>query len=132
MPILYVTALYAAILALILLVLSMRVIAVRRRSRVAIGDGGDDTLARRIRAQGNFTEYVPIALILMLAAEQAGPPAWMLHALGVALVVGRITHAWSLSAHSIPGRTIGMSLTFLVLIAGAALAIAAAVGTFAD
>ncbi len=132
MPILHVTALYAAILALILIVLSMRVIAVRRRQRIAIGDGGDDALARRIRAHGNFTEYVPLALILMLAAEQAGPPEWMLHALGASLVIGRISHAWSLSAHSIPGRTIGMSLTFLVIIGGAALAVAAAIGVFAD
>ena len=131
MPIVYVTALYAAILALILLVLSMRVIAVRRRLRVAVGDGGDDGLARRIRAHGNFAEYVPLALILMLAGEFAGAPAWMLHALGVTLIVGRIIHAWSLAAHSSSGRTIGMSLTFLVLLAGAALCAVAAFGGFA-
>lgn len=131
MPILHVTALYAALLALILLALSMRVIATRRRLRIAIGDAGDDSLARRIRAQGNFTEYVPIALILMLVSELGGASEWMLHALGVTLVLGRATHAWSLSAHSIPGRTIGMSLTFLVLLAGAALAGAAAIGAFA-
>ncbi|HYN39213.1 MAG TPA: MAPEG family protein [Rhodospirillales bacterium] len=130
MPIVNITALYAAALALILLVLSVRVIAVRRRLRVAVGDAGDDMLARRIRAQGNFTEYVPLALILMLAGELAGAPAWMLHALGSTLVIGRITHAWSLSAHSIPGRTIGMTLTFVVLVAGAVMAVAGAVGDF--
>jgi uncharacterized membrane protein YecN with MAPEG domain len=132
MPIVNITALYAAALALILIVLSVRVIAVRRRLRIAVGDGGDDMLARRIRAQGNFTEYVPLALILMLSSEVAGAPAWMLHALGVALVVGRATHAWSLSAHSIPGRTIGMTLTFIVLVGGAVMAVAAAVGDFAN
>lgn len=131
MPILHVTALYAALLALVLLVLSIRVIATRRRLRIAIGDAGDDSLARRIRAHGNFTEYVPLALILMLAGEMGGAPDWMLHALGAVLVLGRVTHAWSLSAHSIPGRTIGMSLTFLVLFAGAAVAAAAAFGAFA-
>lgn len=131
MPIVNITALYAAALALILIVLSVRVIAVRRRLRIAVGDGGDDMLARRIRAHGNFTEYVPLALILMLCGEIAGAPAWMLHALGVTLVVGRATHAWSLSAHSIPGRTIGMTLTFIVLVGGAVMAVAAAVGDFA-
>lgn len=130
MPIVNITALYAAVLALILVVLSVRVIAVRRRLRIAVGDAGDDTLARRIRAHGNFTEYVPIALILMLSGEVAGAPAWMLHALGATLVVGRLTHAWSLSAHSIPGRTIGMTLTFIVLVGGAVMAVAAAVGDF--
>lgn len=130
MPIVNVTALYAAALALILVVLSARVIAVRRRLRIAVGDAGDDMLARRIRAHGNFTEYVPLALILMLAGEVAGAPDWMLHVLGAALVVGRVTHAWSLSAHSIPGRTIGMVLTFAVLVGGAVMAVAAAVGDF--
>ena len=132
MPIVNITALYAAALALVLTVLSVRVIAVRRRLRIAVGDGGDDMLARRIRAHANFTEYVPLALILMLSSEVAGAPAWMLHALGVALVVGRGTHAWSLSAHSIPGRTIGMTLTFIVLVGGAVMAVAAAVGDFAN
>lgn len=131
MPIVHVTALYAAVLALILVALSVRVIAVRRRLRIAVGDAGDDTLARRIRAHGNFTEYVPIALILMLSAEIAGAPDWMLHALGATLVAGRVIHAWSLSARSIPGRTIGMTLTFIVLVAGAVMAVAAAVDDFA-
>lgn len=131
MPIVHVTALYAAVLALILVALSVRVIAVRRRLRIAVGDAGDDTLARRIRAHGNFTEYVPIALILMLSGEIAGAPDWMLHTLGATLVAGRVTHAWSLSAHSIPGRTIGMTLTFIVLVAGAVMAVAAAVDDFA-
>jgi uncharacterized membrane protein YecN with MAPEG domain len=130
MPIVNVTALYAAALALILVVLSARVIAVRRRLRIAVGDAGDDMLARRIRAHGNFTEYVPLALILMLAGEVACAPDWMLHVLGATLVVGRVTHAWSLSAHSIPGRTIGMILTFAVLVGGAVMAVAAAVGDF--
>jgi uncharacterized protein len=130
MPIVNITALYAAALALILVILSARVIAVRRRLRVAVGDAGDDVLARRIRAHGNFAEYVPLALVLMLTGEIAGAPDWMLHALGATLLVGRITHAWSLSAHSIPGRTIGMTLTFAVLVAGAVMAAAAAVGDF--
>lgn len=131
MPILLVTALYAALLALIFVILSFRVIAVRRRLGVAVGDGGDDGLTRRVRAHANFAEYVPIALILMLASELAGATDWMLHALGATLIIGRIVHAWSLSAHSIAGRTIGMSLTFLVLVAGAVLAAAAAFDAFA-
>lgn len=131
MPILLVTALYAAILAVVLLVLSFRVIAVRRRLGVAVGDAGDENLTRRIRAHANFAEYVPIALILMLASELAGSPDWMLHALGATLVVGRIIHAWSLTARSITGRTIGMSLTFLVIVAGAGLALAATLDAFA-
>ena len=56
-----ITPLYAALAAVILIVLSLRVIGARRSHRVAIGDGADEDLARRIRAHGNFTEYTPLA-----------------------------------------------------------------------
>jgi uncharacterized protein len=114
-----ITALYAGVLALILVGLAMRVIRIRRGKRIAIGDGNDDNLARRIRAHANFTEYVPIALVMMLLVELSGYPAWIVHGLGLALVVGRLFHAWSLPAQSLVGRTVGMVLTFAVLISGA-------------
>ncbi len=114
-----ITPLYAALAAVILIVLSVRVIGVRRGRRVAIGDDGDDDMARRIRAQGNFAEYVPLALVLILLLELGGAPAWQLHLLGAALILGRILHAWSLTAHSGKGRLAGMTLTFFVLTAAA-------------
>ncbi len=123
-----ITPLYAALAAVILIALSVRVIGVRRSRRVAIGDGGDDDMARRIRAQGNFAEYVPLALVLILLLELGGAPAWQLHLLGAALILGRILHAWSLTAHSGSGRLIGMTLTFFVLAAGALGNLKAALG----
>jgi hypothetical protein len=113
-----ITPLYAALAAVILIVLSHRVIGARRSRRVAIGDGADEDLARRIRAQGNFTEYTPLALVLILLLELGGAPAWQLHLLGSALILGRIVHAWSLTAHSGNGRLVGVTLTFFVLTAG--------------
>lgn len=114
-----ITPLYAALAALMLIVLSVRVIGLRRSRQVAIGDGAEEVMARRIRAQGNFTEYVPLALLLMLLMELGGAPAWQLHGLGLALMVGRLIHAWALAAHSGKGRVAGISLTFVVLAAGA-------------
>ncbi len=114
-----ITPLYAALAAVILIVLSLRVIGARRSHRVAIGDGADEEMARRIRAHGNFTEYTPLVLVLVLLLELGGTPAWQLHALGSVLILGRIVHAWSLTAHSGNGRLIGMILTFFVLAAGA-------------
>ncbi|MGZ9080482.1 MAG: MAPEG family protein, partial [Burkholderiales bacterium] len=58
-----VTPLYAALLGLWLLVLSLRVVQQRRAARVSLGDGGNTALQRAIRAQGNFVEYVPLALL---------------------------------------------------------------------
>ncbi len=124
-----ITPLYAALAAVILIVLSLRVIGARRSRRVAIGDGADEDLARRIRAHGNFTEYTPLALLLILLLELGGAPAWQLHALGAALILGRIVHAWSLTAHSGNGRLIGLTLTFFVLAAGALGSLKAALGT---
>ncbi len=123
-----ITPLYAALAAAILIVLSLRVIGLRRGRRVAIGDGGDEDLARRIRAQGNFAEYTPLALLLILLLELGGAPAWQLHLLGAALILGRILHAWSLTAHSGKGRLAGMTLTFFVLAAGALGNLKAALG----
>jgi uncharacterized membrane protein YecN with MAPEG domain len=91
-----ITPLYAALAAVILIVLALRVIGARRGHSVAIGDGADEDLARRIRAHGNFAEYTPLALVLILLLELGGAPAWQLHPLGAALILGRIVHAWSL------------------------------------
>ena len=63
---------YAAIFAVMLVALSLRVARTRGDVRVAIGDGGNIVLQRRIRVQGNFTEYVPMALILFTVRRAAG------------------------------------------------------------
>ncbi len=118
-----VTALYASLLALLFVVLSRNVIVLRRRRQVAVGDDGDPGLLRRIRAQANFAEYAPLALILMALAEIQGLSPILLHALGLALLAGRILHAVGLSqtAEDFRFRVTGMALTFGVL-GGAALA----------
>lgn len=109
-----------------LLVLSVRIIAVRHARRLPMGDGGDEDLARRVRAHGNFIEYAPLALLLMSFAEAVTYPAWLVHGLGIALVVGRAAHAWSMTAQNIAARTVGMMLTFLVLGLASVLVIAVA------
>lgn len=62
-----------------------------------------------------------MALILMAVCELNGAPAVFLHALGAALVVGRLLHAQGLSSSGgiSFGRTVGTSLTWIVLLAGA-------------
>jgi uncharacterized membrane protein YecN with MAPEG domain len=113
-----ITSLYAAICALLLVLLSVRVIRQRRARRIALGDGGHDDLARAIRAQGNLTEYAPLALLLLLLLELSQQvPAWALHLLGVGLVVGRAVHALGiLTPAPHPGRVAGMGLTFTSLV----------------
>ncbi|MBX9684083.1 MAG: MAPEG family protein [Hyphomicrobium sp.] len=124
-----ITALYAALLTPLLIFLSVRVIKARRGASVAIGDGGNPALMRAMRVQANFTEYVPLALILMALAESLQSPALALHALGVALVVGRSIHAYGVSqvSETINIRVAGMVTTFTVLGCLALLCLAGAI-----
>jgi uncharacterized membrane protein YecN with MAPEG domain len=116
---------YIGLAALLLFYLSMQVNLLRHRYGVGLGDGGHDDLHRAIRVQANFVEYVPIALLLILAADLVGHEKLIVHVLGIALLIGRVCHAYGLSrgAGQSPGRAAGIVLTYLVLIAGAVLAI---------
>lgn len=118
-----VTPLYAGLLALLLVVLSVRVIAVRRSERVNLGHAGRPELERRIRAQANLAEYAPLALLLIAILELSGFPPIVLHGLGTALLAGRLLHGWALSlTDGAPwARVGGMALTFTALGLGAAL-----------
>ena len=117
-----ITALYAALLAVLFLVLTVRTLNYRRTQQVEIGDGGDKHLLRRIRVHGNFAEYVPFALILIGLAEALGLAASAVHGLGLLLLAGRAVHAYGLSQnpHILAMRAGGMLATL------AAIALAAA------
>lgn len=92
-----VTLLYAGLSALLLLVLSWRVVRLRRTLRIGLGDGGSADLQRAIRVHGNFLEYAPITLLLIALLEFNGLAAMWLHAAGAALLVFRGLHAFGLS-----------------------------------
>lgn len=114
-----VTGFYAALLAFLALLLAGRVVMRRREASVGIGNGGDEELARRRRAQGNMLEYVPLALLLLLVLELDHTAPWLLHVLGIVLVVARVLHAWGIShsAGTSFGRLAGTLFTWLVLLA---------------
>ncbi|WP_227718229.1 MAPEG family protein [Microbulbifer sp. Q7] len=126
---LQVTALYAGLCALLVIALAFKVVAFRRGKKVGLGTGGDKEGQIVVRTHANAIEYIPLALILMLIAEINGLSHLWLHCLGGALVLGRLLHAIGLIAgrggyH--PGRFIGTSLTWLVIIILAVINIAAA------
>lgn len=115
-----ITPLYAALATLILLVLTLRVVRLRRRLKIGLGTGGDAELERAVRGHGNFTEYAPIGLILLASTELSGATAGRVHAIGSLLVVGRVLHAWGLSqSRGLSfGRSVGMVLTMTALVVG--------------
>jgi uncharacterized membrane protein YecN with MAPEG domain len=112
----FVTPLYAGLLALWFLVLSWRVVQ-RRRGGIYLGDGGDQAMLRVIRGHANFAEYVPLALLLMGMLELSRLSIYALHALGIVLLVARLLHGYALSFtdHFTFGRFWGAALTFTVL-----------------
>lgn len=110
-----ITSLYAIPLAVIFLALWIGVTKTRSALDVSIGDAGNIDLHERIRRHGNFAEWVPMILILMVLAEgQGAGPLW-LHAAGVLVVVGRIVHPLGLRADNAthPLRIAGNSACIL-------------------
>jgi uncharacterized membrane protein YecN with MAPEG domain len=116
-----ITTLYVAIHGLI--ILGMAVFVARRRgaAKISLGDGGNESLLAAMRVQGNYGEYAPIALMMILVLELMGGTPLLLHGLGIALTIGRLAHWQGLasSTGTSVGRAIGTSLTFLVILVGA-------------
>jgi len=111
-----ITALYAGLLTLIAIFLGAAVGAMRGSTGISILHGENMELATRIRRHANFTEAVPLALILLAALELNGASPGLLHGLGIALVVARIAHPLGLHHDNIrnPLRGIGAGVTILV------------------
>lgn len=115
------TAIYAALLAVIFIALSIKVIKQRQRFQIGIGSNGEIALERAIRVHANFAEYVPFALLLLFLAEHSGLAPVYVHILGASLIIGRLSHAFGVSQLQEPlkFRVFGMLLTFGVLLLSA-------------
>ena len=124
-----ITALYAGLLSLVFLGLTLQVARARGRSKVSFGTGGDRMLERAVRAHANYSEFVPLALVLLALAEALGMSGWALHLLGLLLVAARVAHGIGISREPDIAalRGLGAGLTLLViLLAGVSLLVLAA------
>ncbi len=114
-----ISALYAGILALLIVVLAMNVTVHRVTLRVSLGDGGKPQMQRMIRLHGSAIEYVPLGVLLMGLYELDGGSPFALHATGIALVLGRllfVAGVWNNDAPN-PIRATAAMLTWLVIAA---------------
>ncbi len=118
---LLVTSSYAALLAFVFVYLSFRTLRLRGSLKIPMSDGDNPQMLRAIRVHANFAEYVPMCLLLMLLMELRGAAPLLLHALGIALILGRILHARGVSQihENMRWRLWGMRLTLGVLITSA-------------
>lgn len=116
-----ITALYLAIFAVFAAVLGFFPGKIRGSSGISIGDGGRPDLLLAMRRHANFTEWVPMILIMFAALELNGASALLLHGLGIGLLVARLLHAVGIKADTIQSlpRGFGAGLTLLVSVVAA-------------
>ncbi|HHF3116198.1 TPA: MAPEG family protein [Vibrio alginolyticus] len=111
-----ITALYANILAILIIWLAVQVIKQRRLNQIAYADGEVEALQIARSTQSNATEYIPITLILMALLEfNSAYPTWI-HLTGIIFVIGRVIHAKGILKKDLKKRIRGMQVTFLVIL----------------
>ena len=109
---------YAGLNALIAFVLVVLVVRQRGKTKTGLGTGGHLALEQAIRAHGNFIEYAPFILLLMLIDAMGGESLYWLHGMGMALTVARLLHPWGLLGNpgTSVGRFSGINLTWIVML----------------
>jgi len=121
--------LWTALLILLLVVLSMRVMIGRRKNRISLGDGKTGELAALSRGFGNAAEYTPLMIGALILLAQLGASPFEIHLLGGSFFAGRVVHPLGLAPdRATPARVIGMTLTWLPLIGAAVVILIAVAG----
>ena len=120
-----ITSKYAALLSLLFIFLTYRIISFRRGNKVSLGvvkagdAKGSENLERRVRSHANFAEYVPLSLLLIAFIEFNNGNTLIVHSLGAALLIGRSMHAHGLTNAVFFTRVFGTVLQISVLLLSA-------------
>jgi uncharacterized membrane protein YecN with MAPEG domain len=108
-----------------------RIAQLRMRDKVLFGDGGNDLLSRRMRAQLNFVESTPFVLILVAAIEITGKAGPWLAIVGALFMLGRVAHALGMDIpRPNPLRIASVVITVLTLLGLSVIALLIALGRF--
>lgn len=109
-----ITSLFVALFCIALVALSVPVSLLRAK---AAGSVDEEVLRRRVRAQGNFIEYVPLALLALALLEFSGnEDATLLWTFGGVLAAGRFLHALGMLANIRIAVALGALATYLTVI----------------
>ncbi|WDA41123.1 MAPEG family protein [Erythrobacter sp. BLCC-B19] len=129
MIVLPVTLAAAAAAAILNIWLGLRIGALRTALQISVGDGGKESLQRRMRAQLNYVENTGFVLVLLAAIELAGAGSWWLAYVAGVYFLGRIAHGFGMDGGKWGmGRTIGTVVTMLVQLGLAVVAALTAAG----
>lgn len=126
-----VSSLYIGILALFVPPLILWVRGRRIKAGIGLGHGRHDgslhekELLKAVRIHGHFIENVPFSLLLILCAELTGNAPFLIHALGITLIISRVLHAYGLtqSVGKSFGRLMGNILGIIIYVVAGALCI---------
>jgi len=124
--ILPITLTIAGAAALLNIWLARRVGQMRLAHKISIGDGGNEALIARMRAQANFIEYTPFVLILIGLIELAEGSQLWLWIVGMVYILARIAHGFGMDRprpDPLKLRMIGTVATALILFGLAVFAI---------
>ena len=116
-----ISTLFTSVLAIWLLILSTRIIALRGAwflKFFAFNNFGEKALSRSVRAQGNFIEYTPFFLILLFFAEFNGSHPHFLYLVSCLFLISRLMHGigFGFMRHSPFLRVGGTILTFVSIL----------------
>ena len=119
----------AGILVIMQVVLMLMVGLSRVKTRVGIGDGGDEALALKIRRHGNLAENAALFIAVLTLVELGGASQMAVMVIGGIFIVARLCHAIALSKTSGPHplRPIGAVGTMVAQMAAAIMALWAGV-----
>ncbi len=115
-----ITLVFTGILGILFFFLSLRTILGRGKNKVSLGTGDSDDMLRRVRTHANFSEYIPLLLIILGLLEYKEVPDALLYTFGSIVVIGRILHFYGLYSSQTPGwaRVYGMQCTLWPLLTG--------------
>ena len=115
-----VTALYAGLLALLYMKVSLDVISSRRGHQISLGNGKSGEIEAIVSAHSNFAAYTAFLLFLTFLLETSGQfPTLLLHALAATFTLGRVLHFMAFRGErmNFQLRAFGMHMTLWPLLA---------------
>ena len=113
-----VTAIYAAANGLLNVLLAINVTRLRAKHAVFLGHGDSEELHTAVRRHVNNSEYIALALLMLLLSELGGGNVYALQGLGAVLTLGRVLHAVGIGSTPSAARAVGALLTWLPIVIG--------------
>lgn len=106
---------YVIIFAIGFQFLNAKIILFRRKSRISVGDGGNEELLRLRSAYSNYLEFSTVFLMLLLTNDLLCVKSAFLHFFGIVFFTARILHFFALTKKNGLFRVIAIATCHTIL-----------------